>query len=61
MINRILDKNLKPIYRNPRSGDILHGCLNIQKAKTMLGWNPAINLHTGLTERIQIIIQNSIL
>ncbi|WP_028402782.1 SDR family oxidoreductase [Ectobacillus panaciterrae] len=53
MMNQILDKNVRPIYRDPRPGDILHSYLDNQKAKTVLGWNSEIDLYGGLKETIQ--------
>jgi len=40
--------NLKPIYTNPRQGDIKKSYADISKAIELLGWNPEINLENGL-------------
>jgi len=39
---------LKPVYTNPRPGDIKHSQANITKAQTILGYTPKISLEQGL-------------
>ena len=39
---------LKPVYTNPRLGDIKHSQANISKAQTILGYIPKIGLEHGL-------------
>jgi len=40
--------DLKPEYTEPRKGDIKKSYADISKAKNLLGWNPEIDLETGL-------------
>jgi len=54
-INRILVKDIKPIYRNPREGDIKHTLADISKQEHLLKINPKYSLETGLKETIDWI------
>jgi nucleoside-diphosphate-sugar epimerase len=47
MTNRV---SLKPIYMNPRCGDIRHSWGNIDKARKVLGYIPKVSLEKGLKE-----------
>jgi nucleoside-diphosphate-sugar epimerase len=47
-INSLLGKNLKPIYREPRTGDIKHSFASIEKARTMIGYSPTVDFRRGL-------------
>lgn len=42
------DEKVQPIYRENRSGDVKHSLANINKAKELLGYNPAYSLEDGL-------------
>lgn len=42
--------NLKPIYMNPRCGDIQHSWGNIDKARKVMGYIPRVSLEKGLKE-----------
>jgi UDP-N-acetylglucosamine/UDP-N-acetylgalactosamine 4-epimerase len=44
----IAKSNLKPQYGDNRLGDIPHSLANITKAKELLGYNPEIDVATGL-------------
>lgn len=44
----ILDKNIKPIYMEPRKGDILHSNACIKKAGTLLSYHPEYGFEQGL-------------
>jgi len=44
--------DLKPIYTQPRPGDIKHSVAKIEKAKKELGWIPSIELISGLRKTI---------
>lgn len=40
--------NIEPIYREERPGDVKHSLADIQKAATIMGYQPAINIEKGL-------------
>ncbi|MGQ9641967.1 MAG: SDR family oxidoreductase [Candidatus Bathycorpusculaceae bacterium] len=46
-------KNVKPIFAEPRAGDIKRSWANIEKAKHMLGYKPFFNLKNGLDALIK--------
>jgi len=52
IINDILNKNIKPVYAEPRSGDIKHSLADISKAKTF-GYEPKHDFKEELRETIR--------
>lgn len=44
---------IKPSYGPPRKGDVQHSLASIEKATTLLGYQPAFSLHQGLEQAIQ--------
>ncbi|MBU4372899.1 MAG: SDR family oxidoreductase [Euryarchaeota archaeon] len=52
MVNEILGKNIKPVYAEPRPGDIKHSLADISRAKSF-GYNPDSNFKEGLKETIR--------
>lgn len=57
MINKYLDKNVKPIYKDPRQGDIKHSFAAIDKAKEKLGYEPLVKFEDGLHQTIDWFIK----
>ncbi len=51
-LNRILGKNIAPIYAPARAGDILHSCADIELARTTLGFTPLLDFEAGLRQTI---------
>ncbi|RYY40069.1 MAG: SDR family oxidoreductase [Chitinophagaceae bacterium] len=47
-IKGIAGSDLAPIYGPERSGDVRHSLADISKARTMLGYDPAISVREGL-------------
>jgi nucleoside-diphosphate-sugar epimerase len=47
-LNGILGSRLKPVYEAARKGDVRDSVADIGKARTMLGYSPAVTLETGL-------------
>jgi nucleoside-diphosphate-sugar epimerase len=58
MLQRIGKRNLKPVYEEPREGDILHSYASIEKAKTLLGYEPTFSLEEGLKELVQHMVRS---
>jgi UDP-N-acetylglucosamine 4-epimerase len=52
-INKITNSELKPVYRSPRVGDVLHSVANIQKAREKLGYDPSYSVEDGLLETVK--------
>lgn len=54
MLEEIMGKkDLKPIYVDPRPGDIKHSVADINKARKILGFEPRISLKKGLTQLVE--------
>ena len=47
-INRIVGKNIKPIYADPRPGDVKHSFADITKIQQQMGYTPKIKFEEGL-------------
>jgi nucleoside-diphosphate-sugar epimerase len=51
LVQKITDlcgNNIKPIYKDPRPGDVKHSYASIEKAKALLGYNAMISFDEGL-------------
>jgi nucleoside-diphosphate-sugar epimerase len=54
VLQKLTDKKkLKPVYEAPREGDIRHSYASIEKARTLLGYEPVFSLENGLKELLQ--------
>jgi nucleoside-diphosphate-sugar epimerase len=49
-------KNLKPVHEEPREGDIRHSYASIEKARTLLGYEPMFSLEKGLKKLVQYML-----
>jgi len=47
-LNDLLGRNIRPLYVKPRPGDVRHSRADIARARTELGYSPAIDLLEGL-------------
>jgi nucleoside-diphosphate-sugar epimerase len=52
MINGLLGKRVKPIYTDPRPGDIKHSLGDINLARRLLGYEPKVSFQQGLDKAI---------
>lgn len=52
-INRILKKDVKPMFTPPRQGDPKHSLANISKAKKLIGFKPAVGFEEGIKRTIE--------
>jgi UDP-glucose 4-epimerase len=48
LITGIMGKDLKPIYQDPRPGDVKHSLADISRAKELLSYQPHHSLQDGL-------------
>jgi len=58
MVNEILDKNIKPIYTDPRPGDVKHSLADITAAEKLLGFKPIVEFKDGLKLAIEWYREN---
>ncbi len=49
----VMNRNIKPVYQEPRPGDVVHSTADINKAKKELGWEPQVTLEEGLKQYIE--------
>jgi nucleoside-diphosphate-sugar epimerase len=45
---------LQPVYQDMRAGEIIHSSASINKAQTILGFNPKIDLNTGVENILRL-------
>jgi len=58
MINDLLGKNIKPIYTDPRPGDVRHSLADITSAQKLLSYKPRVPFKQGLKLAIDWYRQN---
>ncbi|HWD22618.1 MAG TPA: NAD-dependent epimerase/dehydratase family protein [Burkholderiales bacterium] len=51
-------RNVRPVHRAPRRGDVLLSCADIGKAARLLGYRPTFTLRSGLAQTIDWYIAN---
>ncbi|MFA6281469.1 MAG: NAD-dependent epimerase/dehydratase family protein, partial [Candidatus Omnitrophota bacterium] len=52
-LNKIIGKNIKPVYLPPRQGDVRKTHADISKAKKLLGWEPKVSFEQGLQRAVE--------
>lgn len=53
LINQELGTDIKPVYNDPRAGDIKYSKADVKKAKDLIGYEPKISFEQGLKETIK--------
>jgi len=53
IINKKLNKNIKPIFKPARKGDIKHSLASIKKAEKLINYKSKINFKTGIEKTIE--------
>jgi UDP-glucose 4-epimerase len=53
VLQKIMKTNLKPMYTQPRLGDIKHSYADITKARKLLRYIPRVSLKNGLTQLVK--------
>jgi UDP-glucose 4-epimerase len=48
IINAAVGKNIKPIYKDPRPGDVKHSLADISAAEKLIGFRPKVSFKQGL-------------
>jgi len=52
IINELVGRNIKPIYTDPRPGDVKHSLADISLAKKLIGFKPKISFRQGFEKAI---------
>ena len=55
-IKGLLGSNIEPIYEQERKGDVRHSQADISKAQKILGYEPLVDLETGLERTIKWLV-----
>jgi len=58
IINRTLGKDIKPIFKEERGGDVKNSLANISKAQKLINYEPIINFEEGLKKTIEYYKNN---
>jgi len=53
LLNKIMGKNIKPVFTPLRPGDVMHTCADINLARKYLGFNPGVSLEEGLRKTVE--------
>ncbi|MEM4216293.1 MAG: SDR family oxidoreductase, partial [Candidatus Anstonellales archaeon] len=53
LLNKILCKNLAPVFEKERPGDVKHSLADISLAKQLLNWEPKTGLEEGLRRTVE--------
>jgi len=56
-INNLLGKDIEPIFKNIRTGDVQHSLADISKAKNILGYSAKVDFKTGLEKTIEFFLK----
>ena len=51
-LNELLDKQLAPVFVDPRPGDVKHSRASIEKAREMLNYEPIVDFDEGLARTL---------
>jgi nucleoside-diphosphate-sugar epimerase len=51
-LNTILGTSLEPVFNERRQGDVMHSLADIDKARTLLGYDPPISFEEGLERTV---------
>ena len=52
-INRILGKEIQPLFSDPRVGDVRESLADITAAQKVLGYSPSVGFDEGLKQSIE--------
>ena len=58
VINDLLGKNIKPLYADPRPGDVKHSLADITLARKTIAYKPTIQFKAGLQKAIDWYCKN---
>jgi len=53
LLNEIIGTHIKPHYEDARPGDVKHSAADVTKARTILKFEPAVDLRAGLEQTVE--------
>jgi len=53
ILNKIMKKDIKPIFLKPRQGDVFRTLADLSKSKKLLGYKPKVDFIRGLEETVE--------
>jgi nucleoside-diphosphate-sugar epimerase len=51
-------EDLRPVFEEPREGEIRHSYANIEKARRLLGFEPMFSLEKGLKDLVRHMVMS---
>ncbi|MGD9014834.1 MAG: SDR family oxidoreductase [Candidatus Omnitrophota bacterium] len=58
LLNKIINKNIQPVYLPIRAGDVFKTLADISQAKKILGYHPGVNFQEGLERTVRWFKEN---
>ena len=58
LINRIVGRNIRPVYAPARAGDVKHSLADITVARRLIGFEPVVSFEQGLRQAIDWYREN---
>ncbi|QRG66237.1 NAD-dependent epimerase/dehydratase family protein [Brevibacillus choshinensis] len=55
LLNEMMSIRIAPVYMPAREGDIRDSCLNNERTREVLQWEPQVSLHRGLLQTIHYV------
>jgi UDP-glucose 4-epimerase len=52
ILNKLMGKDIKPVFVDPRPGDVKHSRASIEKAQRVLGYEPLVSFEEGLAHTL---------
>ena len=53
ILNGILDKQVEPVYEDPRPGDVKHSQADVLRAADAIGFSPSVDFEEGLRHTVE--------
>jgi UDP-N-acetylglucosamine/UDP-N-acetyl-alpha-D-glucosaminouronate 4-epimerase len=53
ILSEIVGRALRPVHEAPRPGDVRHSAAALERARTVLGWQPRVAIREGLARTVE--------
>lgn len=57
ILNKILKKNIRPVFLSPRKGDVFKTLADLSRARKVLGFRPSVDFETGLRKTVEFFVR----